>query len=75
MDVGDWLRRLGFEQYEAAFRENNVDDTILPSLTTEDDELAPPQTLLQPACRSGFHSAPGHFGYRSIDTNREGAGA
>jgi class 3 adenylate cyclase len=36
MDVGGWLRRLGLEQYEAAFRENNVDDTILPSLTTED---------------------------------------
>jgi class 3 adenylate cyclase/predicted ATPase len=36
MDVGGWLRRLGLEQYEAAFRENNIDDTILPSLTTED---------------------------------------
>ena len=36
MDVGGWLRRLGLEQYEAAFRENNVDGSILPSLTTED---------------------------------------
>ena len=36
MDVGGWLRTLGLEQYEAAFRQNNVDDTILPSLTTED---------------------------------------
>ena len=36
MDVGGWLKRLGLEQYEAAFRENNIDDTILPSLTTED---------------------------------------
>jgi class 3 adenylate cyclase/predicted ATPase len=36
MDVVGWLRKLGLEQYEAAFRENNVDDTILPSLTTED---------------------------------------
>ena len=36
MEVGVWLRRLGLEEYEAAFRENNVDDTILPSLTTED---------------------------------------
>jgi hypothetical protein len=36
MDVGGWLRGLGLEQYEAAFRENNVDETILPSLTTED---------------------------------------
>ena len=24
MDVGSWLRNLGFEQYEAAFRENGV---------------------------------------------------
>jgi class 3 adenylate cyclase len=36
MDVGSWLRKLGLEQYEAAFRENNIDATILPSLTTED---------------------------------------
>jgi len=36
MDVGGWLRKLGLEHYEAAFRENKIDDTILPSLTTED---------------------------------------
>src|SRR6202790_2840043 len=36
MDVGGWLRRLGLEQYEAAFRENKIDDTVLPSLTEED---------------------------------------
>jgi hypothetical protein len=36
MDIGDWLQRLGLEQYEAAFRENNVDGSILPNLTTED---------------------------------------
>ena len=36
MDVGGWLRRLGLEQYEAAFRENAIDDTVLPSLTAED---------------------------------------
>jgi class 3 adenylate cyclase/predicted ATPase len=36
MDVGGWLRRLGLEQYEAAFRENKIDDTVLPSLTPED---------------------------------------
>ena len=29
-------RMLGLEQYEAAFRENNIDDTILPKLTAED---------------------------------------
>src|SRR5215469_5582499 len=36
MDVGGWLRRLGLEQYEAAFREHKIDDTVLPSLTAED---------------------------------------
>ena len=36
MDVGGWLRRLDFEQYEAAFRENKIDGTVLPSLTAED---------------------------------------
>ena len=36
MEIGGWLRRLGLEQYEAAFRENKIDDTVLPSLTAED---------------------------------------
>jgi class 3 adenylate cyclase/predicted ATPase len=36
MDVGGWLRRLGLEEYEATFRENKIDDTVLPSLTAED---------------------------------------
>jgi class 3 adenylate cyclase/tetratricopeptide (TPR) repeat protein len=36
MDIGGWLRRLGLEKYEAAFRENEIDDTVLPSLTAED---------------------------------------
>jgi class 3 adenylate cyclase len=35
MDVGDWLRKLGLERYEAAFRENEIDETVLPSLTHE----------------------------------------
>jgi class 3 adenylate cyclase/predicted ATPase len=36
MDLGEWLRRLGLEQYEAAFRDNEIDDRVLPSLTAED---------------------------------------
>ncbi len=31
-----WLRSLGLEQYEAAFRENGVDEVVLPKLTAED---------------------------------------
>ena len=36
MDIGGWLRSLGLERYEAAFRENEIDDTVLPTLTAED---------------------------------------
>ena len=36
MDVGGWLRGLGLEQYEAAFRENEIDGEVLPKLTAED---------------------------------------
>src|SRR6476620_11864972 len=36
MDVAGWLRSLGLEQYEEAFRENAIDDTVLPRLTAED---------------------------------------
>src|SRR5580704_17974306 len=32
MDIGGWLRSLGLEQYERAFRENHVDETVLPNL-------------------------------------------
>src|SRR4051794_30242677 len=36
VDVGGWLKSLGLEQYEAAFRENDVDAEILPTLTADD---------------------------------------
>jgi class 3 adenylate cyclase len=36
MDVGAWLKSLGLEQYEAAFRANGVDAEILPTLTGEE---------------------------------------
>lgn len=36
MDVGSWLRGLGLEEYEAAFRENKIDEAVLPNLTVED---------------------------------------
>ena len=36
MDLGGWLRSLGLGQYEAAFRENAIDDMVLPDLTAED---------------------------------------
>jgi hypothetical protein len=36
MNVGNWLRKLGLERYEPAFRENKVTGKILPKLTAED---------------------------------------
>ena len=36
MDVVVWLRSLGLGKYEAAFRENEIDETVLPNLTVED---------------------------------------
>jgi hypothetical protein len=35
MDVVVWLRSLGLAKHEAAFRENEIDETVLPSLTEE----------------------------------------
>ena len=35
MDIMVWLRSLGLGKYEAAFRENEIDETVLPSLTEE----------------------------------------
>jgi class 3 adenylate cyclase/tetratricopeptide (TPR) repeat protein len=36
VDVAAWLRSLGLERYEEAFRDNEVDAGILPSLTADD---------------------------------------
>ena len=36
MDVLGWLRDLGLGQYEAVFRENHIDGSVLSSLTNED---------------------------------------
>src|SRR5215469_3451340 len=36
MDIVVWLRTLGLGKYEAVFRENDIDETVLPNLTAED---------------------------------------
>src|SRR6201997_2654904 len=35
MDVVVWLRSLGLEQYEAVFRKNEIDESVLPDLTED----------------------------------------
>src|SRR6516162_9984372 len=36
MDVAEWLRGLGLEQYVPAFRDNDIDREVLRGLTTDD---------------------------------------
>jgi class 3 adenylate cyclase/predicted ATPase len=36
MDVAEWLRGLGLEQYAPAFRDNDIDEEVLHRLTGED---------------------------------------
>jgi len=36
MDVAAWLKGLGLERYEAAFRDNEIDRQVLTSLTADD---------------------------------------
>ena len=36
IEISDWLRKLGLEQYASAFRDNAIDTEVLPSLTVED---------------------------------------
>ena len=35
MEIGDWLRGLGLSQYEAVFRENEIDGDVLKELTDQ----------------------------------------
>jgi SAM domain (Sterile alpha motif) len=36
MDIGGWLRGLGLGQYEAMFRESEIDAEVLTELTESD---------------------------------------
>jgi class 3 adenylate cyclase len=36
IEITDWLRKLGLEQYAPAFRDNAIDTSLLQSLTAED---------------------------------------
>jgi hypothetical protein len=36
MGLGGWLRSIGLEQYEPAFRDNKIGSDILPKLTADD---------------------------------------
>ena len=36
IEITDWLRRLGLEQYTATFHDNDIDAAVLPRLTADD---------------------------------------
>ena len=36
VDIAAWLRELGLERYEQAFRDNEIDAEVLPKLTADD---------------------------------------
>ena len=65
MDIAAWLRGLGLERYEPAFRENEIDTQVLPQLTEIHLErlglpLGPRLRLLKAitALREGALSSP-----------------
>lgn len=52
MDIAAWLRELGLERYEQAFRDNEIDWEVVPELTDSDLEkiglpLGPRKKLLK----------------------------
>ena len=62
MDIVVWLRSLGLGKYEAAFRENDIDETVLPSLTHEtlkDLGVTSVGHRLRPYGRCGLAAEPG----------------
>ena len=49
MDVGVWLRSLGLGQYEATFRDNEIDGAVLPRLTVDDPLLGARRRCRRPS--------------------------
>jgi hypothetical protein len=75
VDIAAWLRELGLERYQPAFRENEIDWEVLPELTEGDLEklglpLGPRKKLLKaiagPSARaSAFRLEPRQPRHRS----------
>ena len=60
MDLAGWLRNLGLERYETAFRENHIDERVLPNLTQEDlKEIGVVQSVTaEPFSKPSLHCEP-----------------
>jgi SAM domain (Sterile alpha motif) len=69
MDIGGWLRGLGLGQYEATFRESEIDAEVLPELTESDlSQLGVPlghrKRLLKAIAALGAESVIGRQAHR-----------
>jgi hypothetical protein len=66
MDLGNWLRNQGLERFEAAFRDNGIDESVLPHLTQDNLRelglpVGGPDQALGRRCRTGKGGSPtGH---------------
>src|SRR5262249_4969478 len=75
MEVGDWLRNLGLERYEPAFRRNHIDGEVLLKLTAEDlrelgVEAAGDRRRLLEAIRSLPQAAATPPGFPAVQAER-----
>jgi len=68
MDVAVWLQGLGLEQYEALFRENDIDaevlsdltDALRPSTAAHSNRITPPHRgRSRPECINSNWGTPG----------------
>ena len=84
MDIVVWLRSLGLGQYEAVFRQNDIDETVLPNLTAEDlkelgvASLGHRRKLLDAAAalRAGANASPtATHGPAAMMTSRRSSGS
>ena len=68
VDIGAWLRQLGLERYEQAFRDNDIASAALPELTDQDlkdlDVFLGHRRLLLKAIRAVADDQAGHSSCR-----------
>ena len=71
MDVAEWLRTLGLQQYESLFRQNDIDAEVLSTLGADDlrelgiSSFGHRKKLLA-AIAALAHPPRGHHRYREI---------
>ena len=58
MDIGGWLRGLGLERYEQAFRDNEIDEEVLPGAVWTGDIVDRCSETSWTACASSAHAGP-----------------